>query len=145
MLRRRPEGVLVFAVADMDVGAFLERRSDHDSCDLACVNIKQACAGLAYAHEQSLIHRDLMRENILMTFRGLGYLRVSIADLLPAGAGNLCSDAGPPPPPAEMARRFVTAWYRALEPVFADATLKSTSYNAHQWTFGLLGVSSMPF
>ena len=142
VLPLRPQGVIVFVPADMDLAAFLERRSDRVSVEAAQTIIKQACSGLAYVHGQHIIHRDIKPRNILVTFSGLRNLQVSIADfglarLLPADARVPCSDAGPGPL-VEMSRRVVTAYYRAPELVFADRTKKVTPYNTQVdvWSLG---------
>ena len=71
----------------------LVKRQGPRSLFEACSIVRQASKGLAYAHENGLIHRDVKPGNLLLTKKGkVKILDLGLARLLELGAGGADSD-----------------------------------------------------
>jgi cell division cycle 2-like protein len=66
--------------------------------------LQQLVSGVAYLHDQWILHRDIKTSNLLLNNRG----QLKIADF---GMARYVGD----PPPANLTQLVVTLWYRAPE------------------------------
>lgn len=71
--------------------------------EIKCL-LQQLTSGVAYMHENWILHRDLKTSNLLLNNRG----QLKIADF------GMARYAGDPPPP-KLTQLVVTLWYRAPE------------------------------
>ncbi|TRY85884.1 hypothetical protein DNTS_011910 [Danionella cerebrum] len=101
---------LVMSYCEQDLASLLENmQSPFSEAQVKCI-VLQLLKGLAYLHENFILHRDLKVSNLLMTDKGC----VKIADF------GLARVYGIPLQP--MTPRVVTLWYRAPELLLGTKT-----------------------
>ena len=135
----RPQAVLALRPADIDLHAFLERRSGRVAEVMAQTISRQICRALAHVHDHQIIHRDVKPQNILLTCVAEGKLHAALADFGMARSFPQsvvpCSDAGQMPD-GLMTRRVVTACYRAPELMCVKAPKAMYNYAIDVWSLG---------
>jgi len=115
--------ILVFEFVDQDLKKYMRSRN----CKLDPSTIKslthQLCTGIEYCHANSVLHRDLKPQNLLVD----GQLRLKLADFGLARAFML--------PVGRLTHEVVTVWYRPLE-ILLGGKLYSTPVD--MWGVGCI-------
>ncbi|ORX36332.1 kinase-like domain-containing protein [Kockovaella imperatae] len=111
----RQDIFMVFPFMDHDLCGLLGNQQFKPTVSIVKLIMKQMLEGLAYIHENNIIHRDIKTANILVDKRG----QVMIADF---GLARSWTGSGPLPPHTmnEYTNMVVTRWYRAPELLLGD-------------------------
>jgi len=115
--------ILVFEFVEQDLKKYMRSRN----CVLEPPTIKsmclQLCTGIEYCHANSVLHRDLKPQNLLVDARG----HLKLADFGLARAFTL--------PIPKLTHEVVTVWYRPLEILFGG---KLYSTPVDMWGVGCI-------
>jgi serine/threonine protein kinase len=106
--------MLVFEFMDKDLKKYMDSHGDHGSLDPATIKwfMYQLLRGIAFCHENRVLHRDLKPQNLLINTKG----QLKLADFGLARAFGI--------PVNTFSNEVVTLWYRA-----PDVLLGSRTYN----------------
>ncbi|OAL06049.1 Pkinase-domain-containing protein [Phaeosphaeriaceae sp. SRC1lsM3a] len=106
--------MLVFEFMDKDLKRYMDSRGDRGALDPATIKsfMYQLMRGIAFCHENRVLHRDLKPQNLLINNRG----QLKLADFGLARAFGI--------PVNTFSNEVVTLWYRA-----PDVLLGSRTYN----------------
>ena len=106
--------MLVFEYMDKDLKKYMDSRGDRGQLDHATVKsfMYQLLQGVAFCHENRVLHRDLKPQNLLIKNKG----QLKLADFGLARAFGI--------PVNTFSNEVVTLWYRA-----PDVLLGSRTYN----------------
>lgn len=106
--------MLVFEYMDKDLKKYMESRGDHGRLDHLTIKsfMQQLLRGIAFCHENRVLHRDLKPQNLLINSKG----QLKLADFGLARAFGI--------PVNTFSNEVVTLWYRA-----PDVLLGSRTYN----------------
>ncbi|EER29425.1 negative regulator of the PHO system [Coccidioides immitis H538.4] len=106
--------MLVFEYMDRDLKKYMDQRGDRGQLDyLTIVSfMQQLLRGIAFCHENRVLHRDLKPQNLLINNKG----KLKLADFGLARAFGI--------PVNTFSNEVVTLWYRA-----PDVLLGSRTYN----------------
>ena len=106
--------MLVSEYMDLDLKRYMDTRGDHSKLDAATIKTftYQLLKGIAFCHENRVLHRDLKPQNLLINKKG----QLKLADFGLARAFGI--------PVNTFSNEVVTLWYRA-----PDVLLGSRTYN----------------
>jgi serine/threonine protein kinase len=106
--------MLVFEHMDKDLKKYMDTRGDRGALDAATIKsfMYQLLRGIAFCHENRVLHRDLKPQNLLINSKG----QLKLADFGLARAFGI--------PVNTFSNEVVTLWYRA-----PDVLLGSRMYN----------------
>lgn len=106
--------MLVFEYMDKDLKKYMDSRGERGSLDPATIKsfMYQLLKGIAFCHENRVLHRDLKPQNLLINNKG----QLKLADFGLARAFGI--------PVNTFSNEVVTLWYRA-----PDVLLGSRTYN----------------
>jgi serine/threonine protein kinase len=106
--------MLVFEHMDKDLKKYMDTRGDRGALDAATIKsfMYQLLRGIAFCHENRVLHRDLKPQNLLINNKG----QLKLADFGLARAFGI--------PVNTFSNEVVTLWYRA-----PDVLLGSRTYN----------------
>ena len=106
--------MLVFEYMDKDLKKYMESRGDHGRLDHITIKsfMQQLLRGIAFCHDNRVLHRDLKPQNLLINTKG----QLKLADFGLARAFGI--------PVNTFSNEVVTLWYRA-----PDVLLGSRTYN----------------
>ncbi|KAF2022188.1 Pkinase-domain-containing protein [Aaosphaeria arxii CBS 175.79] len=106
--------MLVFEYMDRDLKRYMDSRGDRGALDPATIKsfMYQLLQGIAFCHDNRVLHRDLKPQNLLINTR----LQLKLADFGLARAFGI--------PVNTFSNEVVTLWYRA-----PDVLLGSRTYN----------------
>ncbi|KAF2276011.1 Pkinase-domain-containing protein [Westerdykella ornata] len=106
--------MLVFEYMDKDLKRYMDAHGDHSALDPPTIKsfMYQLLRGIAFCHENRVLHRDLKPQNLLINTRG----QLKLADFGLARAFGI--------PVNTFSNEVVTLWYRA-----PDVLLGSRTYN----------------
>lgn len=106
--------MLVFDYMDKDLKKYMDSRGDRGALDSATIKsfMWQLLKGIAFCHENRVLHRDLKPQNLLINLKG----QLKLADFGLARAFGI--------PVNTFSNEVVTLWYRA-----PDVLLGSRTYN----------------
>ncbi|KAK6503519.1 negative regulator of the PHO system [Arthrobotrys musiformis] len=106
--------MLVFEHMDKDLKKYMDSRGDRGALDPATIRsfMYQLLCGIAFCHENRVLHRDLKPQNLLINAKG----QLKLADFGLARAFGI--------PVNTFSNEVVTLWYRA-----PDVLLGSRTYN----------------
>lgn len=106
--------MLVFEYMDRDLKKYMETRSDRGHLDPGTIKsfVHQLLKGIAFCHENRVLHRDLKPQNLLINKKG----QLKLGDFGLARAFGI--------PVNTFSNEVVTLWYRA-----PDVLLGSRTYN----------------
>ncbi|KAI1925870.1 negative regulator of the PHO system [Ophidiomyces ophidiicola] len=106
--------MLVFEYMDRDLKKYMDIRGDRGQLDYATIVsfMQQLLRGIAFCHENRVLHRDLKPQNLLINNKG----HLKLADFGLARAFGI--------PVNTFSNEVVTLWYRA-----PDVLLGSRTYN----------------
>ncbi|KAI9849673.1 MAG: negative regulator of the PHO system [Sclerophora amabilis] len=106
--------MLVFEYMDKDLKKFMDSRGDRGQLDYPTIKsfMHQLLQGIAFCHENRVLHRDLKPQNLLINNKGA----LKLADFGLARAFGI--------PVNTFSNEVVTLWYRA-----PDVLLGSRTYN----------------
>jgi serine/threonine protein kinase len=106
--------MLVFEHMDKDLKKYMDTRGDRGALDAATIKsfMYQLLRGIAFCHENRVLHRDLKPQNLLINSKG----QLKLADFGLARAFGI--------PVNTFSNEVVTLWYRA-----PDVLLGSRTYN----------------
>ena len=106
--------MLVFEYMDKDLKKYMESRGDHGRLDPITIKsfMQQLLRGIAFCHDNRVLHRDLKPQNLLINTKG----QLKLADFGLARAFGI--------PVNTFSNEVVTLWYRA-----PDVLLGSRTYN----------------
>jgi negative regulator of PHO system len=106
--------MLVFEYMDKDLKKYMDSRGDRGALDAATIKsfMFQLLKGIAFCHENRVLHRDLKPQNLLINNKG----QLKLADFGLARAFGI--------PVNTFSNEVVTLWYRA-----PDVLLGSRQYN----------------
>jgi serine/threonine protein kinase len=106
--------MLVFEYMDKDLKKYMDSRGDRGALDPGTIKsfMYQLCRGIAFCHENRVLHRDLKPQNLLINNKG----QLKLADFGLARAFGI--------PVNTFSNEVVTLWYRA-----PDVLLGSRMYN----------------
>ena len=106
--------MLVFEYMDKDLKKFMDSRGNGGSLDFITIKsfMHQLLQGIAFCHENRVLHRDLKPQNLLINNKG----QLKLADFGLARAFGI--------PVNTFSNEVVTLWYRA-----PDVLLGSRTYN----------------
>jgi negative regulator of PHO system len=117
--------MLVFEFMDKDLKRYMDSRGDRGALDPATIKsfMFQLMKGIAFCHENRVLHRDLKPQNLLINNRG----QLKLADFGLARAFGI--------PVNTFSNEVVTLWYRA-----PDVLLGSRTYNTSidLWSAGCI-------
>lgn len=122
--RRRQRSIfLVLEFVEHDLKSILEDMPEPFLASEVKTLLLQLASGVAYLHENWILHRDLKTSNLLLNNRG----QLKIADF------GMARYVGDPPP--KLTQLVVTLWYRAPE-----LLLGATQYGAavDMWSVGCI-------
>ncbi|KAK0711568.1 kinase-like domain-containing protein [Lasiosphaeris hirsuta] len=95
---------LVLEFVEHDLKSILEDMPEAFLASEVKTLLLQLASGVAYLHDNCILHRDLKTSNLLLNNRG----QLKVADF---GMARYVGD----PPPAKLTQLVVTLWYRAPE------------------------------
>jgi CTD kinase subunit alpha len=122
---------MVFEYMDHDLTGLLTNSNiSYGVSQIKCLS-KQLFEGLAYLHDQQIIHRDIKGANLLLNNQG--YLK--IADFGLARRIHLDKDSGEPWEGFEYTNRVVTLWYRSPELLLGNTYY---GYEVDIWSAGCI-------
>ncbi|KAJ9292680.1 hypothetical protein DTO271G3_8494 [Paecilomyces variotii] len=106
--------MLVFEYMDKDLKKYMDSRGDRGQLDYVTIKsfMHQLLRGIAFCHENRVLHRDLKPQNLLINKKG----QLKLADFGLARAFGI--------PVNTFSNEVVTLWYRA-----PDVLLGSRTYN----------------
>ena len=106
--------MLVFEYMDKDLKKYMDSRSERGNLDPGTIKsfMYQLLKGIAFCHENRVLHRDLKPQNLLINTKG----QLKLADFGLARAFGI--------PVNTFSNEVVTLWYRA-----PDVLLGSRTYN----------------
>ena len=106
--------MLVFEYMDKDLKKYMDSRGDRSQLDYITIKsfMYQLLQGIAFCHENRVLHRDLKPQNLLINNKG----QLKLADFGLARAFGI--------PVNTFSNEVVTLWYRA-----PDVLLGSRTYN----------------
>ena len=106
--------MLVFEYMDKDLKKYMDSRGDRGQLDYITIKsfMHQLLQGIAFCHENRVLHRDLKPQNLLINNKG----QLKLADFGLARAFGI--------PVNTFSNEVVTLWYRA-----PDVLLGSRTYN----------------
>jgi len=106
--------MLVFEYMDKDLKKFMDSKGDRGALDPATIKsfMFQLLRGIAFCHDNRVLHRDLKPQNLLINTKG----QLKLADFGLARAFGI--------PVNTFSNEVVTLWYRA-----PDVLLGSRTYN----------------
>ena len=106
--------MLVFEYMDKDLKKYMDSRGDRGQLDYVTIKsfMQQLLRGIAFCHENRVLHRDLKPQNLLINIKG----QLKLADFGLARAFGI--------PVNTFSNEVVTLWYRA-----PDVLLGSRTYN----------------
>jgi negative regulator of PHO system len=106
--------MLVFEYMDKDLKKYMDSRGDRGALDVPTIRsfMYQLLKGIAFCHENRVLHRDLKPQNLLINNKG----QLKLADFGLARAFGI--------PVNTFSNEVVTLWYRA-----PDVLLGSRTYN----------------
>ncbi|KAL1962927.1 hypothetical protein VTN77DRAFT_9023 [Rasamsonia byssochlamydoides] len=106
--------MLVFEYMDKDLKKYMDSRGDHGQLDYVTIKsfMHQLLRGIAFCHENRVLHRDLKPQNLLINKKG----QLKLGDFGLARAFGI--------PVNTFSNEVVTLWYRA-----PDVLLGSRTYN----------------
>jgi non-specific serine/threonine protein kinase len=106
--------MLVFEYMDRDLKKYMDTRGDRGQLDYVTIKsfMQQLLRGIAFCHENRVLHRDLKPQNLLINNKG----QLKLADFGLARAFGI--------PVNTFSNEVVTLWYRA-----PDVLLGSRTYN----------------
>jgi negative regulator of PHO system len=106
--------MLVFEYMDKDLKKYMDSRGDRGQLDYVTIKsfMQQLLRGIAFCHENRVLHRDLKPQNLLINTKG----QLKLADFGLARAFGI--------PVNTFSNEVVTLWYRA-----PDVLLGSRTYN----------------
>ncbi|GLB01790.1 negative regulator of the PHO system [Aspergillus tubingensis] len=106
--------MLVFEYMDKDLKKYMDTRADRGQLDQATIKsfMHQLLKGIAFCHENRVLHRDLKPQNLLINKKG----QLKLGDFGLARAFGI--------PVNTFSNEVVTLWYRA-----PDVLLGSRTYN----------------
>jgi len=106
--------MLVFEFMDKDLKKYMDARGDRGALDPVTIKsfMYQLLLGIAFCHENRVLHRDLKPQNLLINAKG----QLKLADFGLARAFGI--------PVNTFSNEVVTLWYRA-----PDVLLGSRTYN----------------
>ncbi|KAI9183382.1 negative regulator of the PHO system [Blastocladiella emersonii ATCC 22665] len=117
--------MLVFEYMDQDLKRFMDRHGRHGALEPALIKsfMYQLMRGIAFCHENRVLHRDLKPQNLLINSRG----ELKLADFGLARAFGI--------PVNTFSNEVVTLWYRA-----PDVLLGSRNYSTSidMWSTGCI-------
>jgi len=117
--------VLIFEFCEQDLKRYMDTHGDRGALDLNTVKnfTHQLLTGIAFCHENRVLHRDLKPQNLLINRRG----ELKIGDFGLARAFGV--------PVNTFSNEVVTLWYRA-----PDVLLGSRTYNTSIdiWSVGCI-------
>ncbi|ORY98844.1 serine/threonine-protein kinase pef1 [Syncephalastrum racemosum] len=119
--------ILIFEYMDQDLKKFMDATARAGHCALETTTIKsfmyQLLKGIAYCHENRVLHRDLKPQNLLINKRG----ELKLGDFGLARAFGI--------PVNTFSNEVVTLWYRAPD-VLLGSRMYSTSIDI--WSAGCI-------
>ncbi|KAG0138760.1 kinase-like domain-containing protein [Tuber indicum] len=106
--------MLVFEFMDRDLKKYMDHRGDRGALDYVTIKsfMHQLLQGIAFCHDNRVLHRDLKPQNLLINNKGM----LKLADFGLARAFGI--------PVNTFSNEVVTLWYRA-----PDVLLGSRTYN----------------
>lgn len=106
--------MLVFEFMDRDLKKYMDTRGDRGQLDYVTIKsfMQQLLRGIAFCHDNRVLHRDLKPQNLLINTKG----QLKLADFGLARAFGI--------PVNTFSNEVVTLWYRA-----PDVLLGSRTYN----------------
>ncbi|KKZ63467.1 non-specific serine/threonine protein kinase [[Emmonsia] crescens] len=106
--------MLVFEYMDKDLKRYMDSRGDRGQLDYVTIKsfMQQLLRGIAFCHENRVLHRDLKPQNLLINTKG----QLKLGDFGLARAFGI--------PVNTFSNEVVTLWYRA-----PDVLLGSRTYN----------------
>lgn len=106
--------MLVFEYMDKDLKKYMDARGQHGQLDPVTIKsfMQQLLRGIAFCHENRVLHRDLKPQNLLINSKG----QLKLGDFGLARAFGI--------PVNTFSNEVVTLWYRA-----PDVLLGSRTYN----------------
>ncbi|KAK9469599.1 kinase-like domain-containing protein [Lipomyces arxii] len=116
---------LVFEFMDRDLKKYMDSRGDHGALDPATIKsfMYQLLRGIAFCHDNRVLHRDLKPQNLLINNKG----QLKLADFGLARAFGI--------PVNTFSNEVVTLWYRAPDVLLGSRTY-STSIDI--WSAGCI-------
>ncbi|KAK9463955.1 kinase-like domain-containing protein [Lipomyces oligophaga] len=116
---------LVFEYMDRDLKKYMDLRGDHGALDYATIKsfMYQLLNGIAFCHDNRVLHRDLKPQNLLINSKG----QLKLGDFGLARAFGI--------PVNTFSNEVVTLWYRAPDVLLGSRTY-STSID--MWSAGCI-------
>ncbi|KAK9385779.1 kinase-like domain-containing protein [Lipomyces mesembrius] len=116
---------LVFEYMDKDLKKYMDSRGDHGALDYSTIKsfMHQLLQGIAFCHDNRVLHRDLKPQNLLINNKG----QLKLADFGLARAFGI--------PVNTFSNEVVTLWYRAPDVLLGSRTY-STSID--MWSAGCI-------
>ncbi|KAK9464679.1 kinase-like domain-containing protein [Lipomyces arxii] len=116
---------LVFEYMDTDLKKYMDSRGDHGALDYATIKsfMYQLLQGIAFCHDNRVLHRDLKPQNLLINNKG----QLKLGDFGLARAFGI--------PVNTFSNEVVTLWYRAPDVLLGSRTY-STSID--MWSAGCI-------
>ncbi|KAK9322007.1 kinase-like domain-containing protein [Lipomyces orientalis] len=116
---------LVFEYMDKDLKKYMDSRGDHGALDYGTIKsfMHQLLQGIAFCHDNRVLHRDLKPQNLLINNKG----QLKLGDFGLARAFGI--------PVNTFSNEVVTLWYRAPDVLLGSRTY-STSID--MWSAGCI-------
>lgn len=108
--------MLVFEYMDKDLKRYMDSRSERGNLDYVTIKsfMYQLLKGVAFCHENGVLHRDLKPQNLLVNTKG----QLKLADFGLARAFGI--------PVNTFSNEVVTLWYRAPDVLLGSRTYKTS-------------------